>query len=170
MKTKAWFGALAVAIVAAGAWSLSRRASNQPGPLEPLAWLVGGVWRAEAGDPPPSRSFAWSGRGLVLRETREDSGGEPAGEVTYHWHHAKDEIAVYGVLPTAHFEGVLRPGIDAALELQWKLYGADGSDSVELFRERLRPEGDDRMVWSLYRWEEKEERLVTEAVLVRRRR
>jgi hypothetical protein len=162
-----WFGALAVVIVAAATWSVRQDANARPGPLEPLGWLVGGVWRPEVSGTSPERSFAWSSEGLTLRETRREQ-GQPAGEVTYHWHHAKDEIALYGVLPSSHFEGVLRARPDGELELQWKLYRSP--NDVALFREFLLPDGPDRLRWRLLRITESGDTLEREATLTRERR
>lgn len=170
MKRQSWIGLAAALVVVAGTWSLGGHASSRPGPLEPLTWLTGGVWRpvegaAEEGAA-PSRAFEWSSRGLVLRETRTDAEGDVAGEVTYHWHHGKEEIAVYGVLPEAHFEGIVRAPERGLLELQWKLY--PGDDRIELYRERLRREGEDSLVRTLRRITENEETLEEETTLVRR--
>jgi hypothetical protein len=158
--------ALAVAVVAAGTWSLHARTGAEPGPLSPLAWLVGGEWRPEVEGSCPARSFAWSSAGLVLRERREDSNGAPAGEVIYHWHHEKSEVALYGVLPEAHFEGVLRTAPDGALEIQWRLY--EGADEPTFYREYLRPAGPSRLFWTLRQRQGEEEILTDEAILVRR--
>ena len=156
----------AVMVVAGGTWSLNARARPETGPLAHLEWLVGGEWHPVVEGSGPVRSFSWSSAGHVLQERREASNGTPAGEVLYHWHHERGEVALYGVLHQAHFEGILRAAPDGAVELQWRLH--QGADEPALYREHLRPDGPRRLTWTLRRKQETGEVLVQEASLVRR--